>query len=142
MLRKVIVRVCRCLLGVFGIGTAAACGLGRVEYGTPYATFTVSGKVTDAAQNPVPGIVVTAVDKSASGQTASDGSFYLTGRSDYDFEHVQIAFSDIDGEENGGQFGTVTQEVLLTKTGEPDKDDSSWYSGEYSGSVDVTLEKQ
>lgn len=143
MLRKLVVRICRCLLGVLGIGSAAACGLGKAEYGTPYASFTVDGKVTDMDKNPIPGIVVTALDKSESTQTASDGGFYLSGRSDIgDFEQVRLVFSDIDGEENGGDFGVTTQTVNLTKTEEPDKDDSSWYSGNYSGSTNVVLEKQ
>lgn len=44
---------------LLGVSMAVACG-GKAEYGCPYATFRVSGKVVDETDKPVKNIIVAA----------------------------------------------------------------------------------
>ena len=130
-------RLSRWGLSLLGFGIAVSC---RVEYGSPYTTFQVSGKVTDENNVPVQNIEVSTMETMNKTVTGKDGSFAIEGTNSLHFEQVEIFFTDTDGEENGGDFRTTSRIVHLTKTEEPGKKDDSWYQGKYEGSVDVVLE--
>lgn len=123
--------------------SVASCA--KVEYGTPYSTFRVSGKVVDETGQPVNNILVTPMSDSQVYNTQTDnyGEFSVIGRSGPgSFDKVVVAFSDIDGDQNGGVHEGKTVEISLVKTREPSKDDSGWYQGEFSASdQDITLKK-
>lgn len=83
------------LLALFGISiTTVAC------YGTPYEEynpeFGTSGRVVDDYGNGIIGIEVTAGDEVSTSGT--NGRFFLSNA-----ERV-IAFRDVDGQQNGGEF--------------------------------------
>ena len=137
MVTDFLARLSRWGLSLLGFSIVVSC---RVEYGSPYTTFQVSGKVTDENNVPVQNIEVSAMETMNKTVTGKDGSFAIEGTNFSNYEQVEIFFTDTDGEENGGNFGTTSRIVHLTKTEEPGKKDDSWYQGKYSGSVDVVLE--
>ena len=54
-------------------------------------------------------------------------------------ESVSVIFEDVDGEENGGEFGSaeVSPEVKQTEKG-----DNDWYGGAFEARADVQLKKK
>lgn len=107
-------------------------------YGTPYVEFSIKGRVTDTEERPLQGIEVSMEDGMQKVLTAKDGSFnYATGMTGFGLKEVTLTFTDVDGEENGGEFGTkvVTVPVIQSAPG-----DGSWDNGDYSGEVDVVMD--
>lgn len=142
LMRNFFLRVCRSVLALLGV-SAAGCdliGVGRVEYGCPYADFEVKGKVTDALRDlPLQGIRVSATDefgqnKYAAVTTDSEGRFELLW-SDFPDETVTLLVEDVDGPDNGGTFAPQTFSVQLEQT---EAGDGDWYEGRYSA-TDVTV---
>ena len=83
-------------------------------------TISISGIVTDDAGNPINHIKVTLEWDEASFSplsvyTSTNGEFYA----DLDFHYlrypttVSIGLSDPDGPENGGEFETLTDQIIL-----------------------------
>lgn len=123
------------LLICLGFGTAASCDMGTVEYGTPHADYEAKGRVTDTEGNPLPGIKVQMLEDydvdSAGGiklypmyseedvLTDESGYFHIRN-SGFSRETLSIGFSDIDGEENGGEFAVkvVTESLEQVEEGE------------------------
>lgn len=79
--------------------------------GMEYYTFEVSGKVTDAAGNPIYGIKVETLGVSVS--TKADGTYSIKGNGNGMLATLFVNFSDLDGEENGGKFMGTTKGVAL-----------------------------
>jgi putative lipoprotein (rSAM/lipoprotein system) len=109
------------------------------EYGVPHATFEVKGKVVDADGNPIAGIEVYGEDihehMRAKTTTSEDGSFLLVQPEWFPAGEADICFEDVDGEENGGDFGKKTETVKLTQT---EDGEGHWNVGVYS-SEDLTI---
>ena len=102
-------------------------------YGTPYAEYTVKGRVTDAAGTPIAGIrlvpdkLISAAGaeleeelygKTASYATDAQGNYILHSES---FPNgrataLRIVAEDIDGESNGGRFARRWVSVPFDKT--------------------------
>lgn len=115
------------LLICLGFGTAASCDMGTVEYGTPHADYEAKGRVTDTEGNPLPGIKVQMLedyDVDSTGGielrpmyseedvlTDESGYFHIRN-SGFSRETLSIGFSDIDGEENGGEFAVKVVTVI------------------------------
>ena len=103
--------------------------------------FIVTGKVTDSeTENPVKGIAVTYIqhndwERSDTVWTDEDGRFLYES---YDFpsDNPKFKFTDVDGEENGGDYETKVVTVPVTQTA---PGDGNWDNGDYSGELDVTL---
>lgn len=110
------------------------------EYGVPYATFEVKGKVVDADGNPIAGIEVYGEDIHehirAKTTTSEDGSFTLVQPEWFPAEEVDVCFEDVDGEANGGDFGKKVETVSLTQTAEGN---GHWNFGVYSSDDDLTI---
>ena len=80
------------------------------EYGVPYATYRIKGKVvsSNAVNNPIEDIRVVAVRDEADNPylrgdtvyTDSKGEFEVK-KEDFPFDKYKVKFQDIDGEENG-----------------------------------------
>lgn len=110
-------------------------------YGTPIVEFSVKGRVLDADANPIPNIEVTCANTYGKAVTAEDGTFHYKNE-DIGFEmtDVVLTFTDVDGEENGGDFETEDVQVSLTQI---DAGDGNWDCGEYSAEeVEVVLKKK
>ena len=76
MVTDFLARLSRWGLSLLGFSIVVSC---RVEYGSPYTTFQVSGKVTDENNVPVQNIEVSAVETMNKTVTGKDGSFAIEG---------------------------------------------------------------
>lgn len=137
-MKDLIVRISAWLLCLIGFGSSVACSPGMVadEYGSPYASFEVKGKVTDQQGNPIPGIQVTCDAMYIQPvYTESDGSYALHGDG-FPREKIQVSFEDVDGEENGGLFAarSVSVETVHVKEG-----DGNWDFGVYEAEANAEL---
>ena len=113
-----------------------------VMYGTPMVEFSVKGRVVDADSNPIPNIEVTwAGNTYGKAVTAEDGTFqYANEDIGFEMTDVTLTFTDVDGEENGGDFETEEVQVPLTQT---DPGDGNWDCGEYAAEdVVVVLDRK
>ena len=138
---KFLKTMCGFLFPLLGIASSCDSIGGACEYGVPNADFEIKGKVTDIDDNPVRGIKITGTDIHTTdvlGETGNDGTFEVSFNG-FPSRKVKLQFTDDDGIENGGDFGVRTVEVDVVQVVEPSKDDSSWYEGKFSGSVDVKL---
>ena len=131
------------LLALIGFG-AGACdndwGDVVAEYGCPHMNFSFKARVIDEAGKPIEGIEV---------QTRN-GDFYMDNFSDAEGNidlttgmwpdtNIDVIFTDVDGEENGGEFETlelnISDKVEKVKEG-----DGRWDNGEYAADLgDVTM---
>jgi putative lipoprotein (rSAM/lipoprotein system) len=106
------------------------------EYGSPYASYEVKGKVTDQQGEPISGIQVACDAMYVEPvYTESDGSYALSGGG-FPREKIQVSFEDVDGEENGGLFATrsVSAETHQVQDGE-----GNWDFGVYEAEVNAEL---
>lgn len=93
------------LLSLLGFA-AAGCEETRVEYGSPYATYTLKGKVTDMNGKAISGIRVDAAGRS---YTDEEGTFSCTGDGMYGIPHtIEVHLQDVDGTDNGACSPTNT----------------------------------
>ena len=113
-----------------------------VMYGTPFVEFSVKGRVVDADSNPIPNIEVTwAGNTYGKAVTAEDGTFqYANEAMEEDLTDLVLTFTDVDGQENGGEFVTEEVQVPLTQT---DPGDGNWDCGDYAATdVVVVLDRK
>jgi putative lipoprotein (rSAM/lipoprotein system) len=146
------------LAGLLTLLGFSGCEIGEtpVEYGTPYADYTVKGTVVNRADGkPVKGIRVsytrpnesiamygvipTSYEERLTDTSGDDGSFTLSERLYiFDENPAYVYTHDIDGTANGGYFGIDSLAVDFSKVkpgGKPD----GWYDGEYTVTVTVEL---
>ena len=111
------------------------------EYGTPIVEFSVKGRVVDADSNPIPNIEGSRGNMYGKTVTAEDGTFeYRNEEIGFEMNDVTLTFTDVDGEENGGDFETEDVQVPLTQT---DPGDGNWDCGEYAAEdVVVVLDRK
>ena len=126
------------LLAILGFTTS--CPI--VEYGAPYATFIVNGKVVSSeTDQPIENVrVKMQVDSITSTDTYTDvnGAYQVVDESGLPNDHTYIIeFKDIDGEINGkfSDLDTIVEFKDPIFTG----GDGDWYSGETSKEFDVKL---
>ena len=111
------------------------------EYGTPIVEFSVKGRVVDADSNPIPNIEVSWGNMYGKTVTAEDGTFeYRNEEIGFEMNDVTLTFTDVDGEENGGDFETEDVQVPLTQI---DPGDGNWDCGDYAATdVVVVLDRK
>lgn len=120
------------MLPFFGCGPA-------MEYGQPHVTLNIQGKVQSSQTGKaIPGIKIDLYQVDSEGtarldyhldeeiSTDSNGNFIIQNGYFTD-PPEQILFTDIDGEENGGEFKSKTVDLDLTQT----DDGEGWYQGSY-----------
>ncbi|MFI3317525.1 MAG: radical SAM-associated putative lipoprotein [Rikenellaceae bacterium] len=88
-------------------------------YGTPLVDYRFMGEVTDAEGNPIKGIEVKISSAEDVVSTDSEGAFKTDFSSYADGSH-SVTFTDIDGEENGGEFTSKQIDVKWTEAEESD----------------------
>lgn len=113
----------------------------HIPDGKPYMKYEVTGTVMNAYYIPLEGIQVQGNPKYGDFVTKTDsyGKFTLKGQA-WPADSIKIIVSDIDEEEHGGKYGTVTFIVTLVKSEEKDAD--PWCEGHYYGpGVEVYLPK-
>ena len=116
LINKLIRLLCVSVIGMLGF---SSCEEHSDEYGTPITTFRYWGTVTDEAGNPIEGINVIMSGnilgmpnvklKTESYMFDEETCVFYTGTFSSSDTHIEtIDFVDVDGEENGGDFQSVT----------------------------------
>ena len=143
------------LLSFVGYGCSDNDDPGTAMYGSPSASYKVSGTVTDENGNPIEGIkasltyikevegeIVAEEDISAV-LTDASGKFSLgTPRMDLLPNNVKLVVKDIDGEEHGGTFKDGINDIEFMNAKLVTPGDGSWYSGTLAIEQDVKMEKE
>jgi len=144
--REFIKKINWTLAGIIGMLGFAGCEkIGKKEYGTPHADYTVKGTVVNKAnKKPIEGIRVRYDDSSQMFQapnhvlTNTKGEFKLSNQFFPESNKIlPVVVEDIDGEKNGS-FQSETLQVNFkdaVHSGKP----KSWYKGEYTVTVNVEL---
>ncbi len=124
-----------------GIETEDDSGNQLVMYGTPYAEYTVKGRVTDAAGRPIAGIEVQTNGRAA--VTDPQGAYTVAGRSDILARAPFVTFTDTDGPANGGDFAARQLEVRFSESDRTGQREGSWMYGRFErAGVDAVLEPE
>jgi putative lipoprotein (rSAM/lipoprotein system) len=139
------------LAGILGLLGFSACENDLLEYGTPFADYTVKGAVVNKADGkPIEGIRIDAITrnpedwnyslgKELTTVTNAKGEFKLSNRIDAGDSKLSfsIAITDIDGEKNG----SFVSDTLSTnfRDAEHAGKQKNWYEGEYIKTVKVEL---
>lgn len=127
-------RIITVLLALLGFST----GCGRMEYGCPNVDFHISGRVVDAKGNPIPEIKVTSDQFYRIVFSDAEGNFTIEGN--YVSLPQTVYLSDIDGEQNGGEFDD--RELDIGASYLKIKNGKGWYEGAYKAELgDVALDQ-
>lgn len=154
-MRNLIYRVVRILcVSAIGLLGFSSCEEHSDEYGTPITSFQYWGYVADEAGNPIKGINVIMSGtingmpnvqlKTESFMFGEDTSVFETGRFSLADTHITtIDFVDVDGEENGGDFQsvTITPQDLVKSSGYVDRPEYSVSTVVYY-KADIKLKKK
>lgn len=143
------------LMGLLGIGTSS-CEIWPPfvsMYGTPSADWSVSGKVTDEAGNPIQGLQVVLSNRTDNTEgviydqnlwpldtlsTSAQGTYFIE-HNGFPISKLQVDVNDIDGEANGGEFESASVVVSDLKY----KGGKGWYEGHVDIEVpDIKLRKK
>jgi putative lipoprotein (rSAM/lipoprotein system) len=155
-MKDLFLRFCRWALPLLGVAAVTSCEIDPPApmygpppsgyddmvcmYGTPVVEFSVKGKVVDSEGNPIPGIEISHGYSGLKAKTSEDGSFDYTSQDvGFEMETVTLVFTDIDGEENGGDFQSkeVAVEVEQTEPG-----DGGWNNGKFEAEgVEIVMTK-
>ena len=133
------------LVGIGVVTTFSGCEYGSpVEYGTPSATYTFFGTVTNANNDSIPGIKVTSIDSSFYERPGTisvftnHAGYYKCSFTSYPSEDIYtLKFTDVDSSLNGEyqDFDTV---IDLTKA-KFVNGDGSWYKGVKEKELNIVL---
>lgn len=156
-MKKKVFTVCNTMLSLaltaLGFSSCGNGGNSPVEYGVPTVRFHATGKVTDEAGNPIPGIKVTLINKQGlryhqmeglndSTTTDAQGKFRTQAIHSVFVDLKEVCFEDIDGPANGGEFeaATLSAEKMTSKQILPGK--GHWDNGIQELSGNITLKKK
>ena len=130
------------LFALLGFG-AVACDNGmhdQVEYGCPTMTFSLKARVIDEEGNPIAGIEVQTKGHVfyADNYSDAEGNIDLTTGM-WPNINIDVIFTDVDGEENGGEFEALELNIA-DKVEQVKEGSGSWYEGGYKADLgDVTM---
>jgi putative lipoprotein (rSAM/lipoprotein system) len=135
------------LAGVLSVLGFSSCDIenhGQEEYGTPYATFTFRGKVTDEAGKPVKDVKIEVMEEQSEQPvnpvlTNASGDYTSTFQ-DFPMQNFRVIASDIDGETNGS-FQNDTVQVKISKEDFDDKGNGNWNQGSATKVVNFVLKE-
>ena len=155
-MKDLFLRFCRWALPLLGVAAVTSCEIDAPApmygsppsdyddmigmYGTPVVEFSVKGKVVDPDGNPIQGIEISHDYSGHKVYTLEDGSFdYASEDIGFEMETVTLEFTDIDGEENGGDFQSQEVPVPVQQT-EPG--DGGWNNGKFEAEgVEIIMTK-
>ena len=127
------------------LGFSSCASIGSEMYGTPYATYSLKGKVVDAQKQPIPDIEVKIKigyggvyhSQIAPLKTNASGEFCFKENLTIDGKFRLVA-RDVDGTANGS-FKSDSIEITMDK---PSGGDGSWFQGSASKEdIVITLQK-
>ena len=132
--------------GKDGIGAEDESGNQLLMYGTPYAEYTVKGRVKDAAGRPIAGIEVRrpfGVPDPAAVRTDAQGAYVFEADGDVLSMPPVLTFTDTDGPAGGGDFAEKEVEVVFTESDRTGQREESWMYGRFERTgVDVVLDEK
>jgi len=140
------------VLSALGIVSCDIFGGMKAMYGCPTTDFSISGNVTDEANDPIENIKVTIFEGyqsetegfvvSNSGSTKTDELGEVSiDLSTVLVDQVRIVAEDIDGEAHGGEF--APSDTLIIKSFEQiKKGDGNWYMGKYASKGNIIKMKK
>lgn len=149
-LKKVLNRIAAFMLVVLGFSSCGNDGDDPIpdEYGTPFATYQLKGKITDQDGKPLNGIQVQLCLSGVKDNpisplnTDEDGNYVYKPLLYYSsYGDIKIKITDVDGQANGGEFNTdsvMPTEMQLKQTKEGD----GWDAGTYDVIADKKLTKK
>jgi putative lipoprotein (rSAM/lipoprotein system) len=117
------------------------------EYGCPNADFKTVVSVSDESGNPIKGIQIISTCKYTNdsklnkSDTLYTDSYGMAGKTVNLItlpDRVGLTFNDVDGDENGGNFTSVSisdSDIVRTKKS------SGWYEGEFTVTINEVLKK-
>lgn len=112
--------------------------IGACMYGTPSADYNVTLTVTDEDGNPVKGIEASGNGRPEKPLTDQSGVVKMNLEG---IIYPHIVLTDIDGEDNGGEFEElqVSEQDLTVK--QIKKGDGNWYQGAFEATGTVKMKK-
>ena len=121
-------------------------GSPRTEYGSPYATYEVKGTVTNVAtSNSIKNIRIVRTryysSKNDTIYTDNDGKYYFNFNDSPIIDTVKLQVTDIDGEQNQGEFAEQNVNVVFTQADKVQNGDGRWYEGKYSKTQNIQLKQ-
>ena len=130
------------------LGFSSIVGCGRLEYGSPYATFKVNGDVKAAdTGKPIEGIAVKFIHDESNPewfdelQSDKDGKVSDSFTSGPTGKNIMLTFEDVDGEEHGGLFASDTLRAKDLKITFLEDKRSTWHQGDYDITFEAKLKK-
>ena len=141
------------LMALLGFGSAGCEpeSYGVAEYGVPMVNYQLKTRVVDSEGNPIKDIEVTVSEiedfnnswayvlettTQEDGTLANSRTHGMMGG----FK-LYIRLTDVDGEENGGEFEELVQSVNVNHLNKIEEGDGNWYRGCYEVKVgDIVLE--
>lgn len=124
-------------------------------YGSPISEYHFKGTVTDEQGAPIKGIKVVVKREDAlqayrmdSTYTDSNGNYQTADRGTVDASYdvskgkLYVNFEDVDGNENGGYFGTAKAAISEIDVKQTDKGDGMWDKGKFELTVNKKLLKK
>ena len=143
-------------LGLLGFASCEKIGFGLTMYGEPHADFKAVGTVKSEDGKPIEGIRVAVRQHRHYANFCviydqndwyEDDTVFTDSRGMYEMSKtvfsaphdVTVVFEDVDGFENGGNFGTMTAEPQVKQT---KKGDKNWYSGAFEAQADAVMSRK
>ncbi len=147
---RILLKLCNsvlvALLALFGIACSDQNDPVPAEYGTPYASFSIKGKVTDEQNHPVPNVRILVRTPDSSEEWIKADTLYsdqqgafLFEKADFPVSKYKFIISDTDGEANGGFFANDTTILALNR--EDYRNGHRWFQGSVDKEIQITLKK-
>jgi putative lipoprotein (rSAM/lipoprotein system) len=109
-----------------------------VEYGTPHATFKVTGSVTNSKNTEIKNIQVSMMYDTT--YTGEDGKYMVEANDFPTTDTFRIHFYDADGDKNGNYQNLDT--LISFKDLSFQNGDGSWYEGEKTKELNIKLKEK
>ena len=127
------------------LGFSSCDSNGSEMYGTPYATYSLKGKVVDAQKQPIPDIEVKIKERHGSVYYSHTAPLKTNASGEFSFKEsfstggdFRLVARDVDGTANGS-FKSDSIEITMDK---PSGGDGSWFQGSASEEdIVITLQK-
>jgi putative lipoprotein (rSAM/lipoprotein system) len=132
------------LLTLLGFPGCSVFNPGVDEYGTPYASYTFQGRVSNESGEPVPDIkieVTTGYEQGGYPALSNAEGHYSVQVQAFPSKEFAIIASDIDGEKNGA-YRNDTVPVAISDSDYYDKGNGNWNHGSAQKEVNIVLEKK
>jgi putative lipoprotein (rSAM/lipoprotein system) len=114
------------------------------EYGTPYASYTFRGTVSNEAGEPLPDIkieVATEYDHVQNPAISNTAGHYAALLRAFPSKEFQLIATDIDGEKNGA-YENDTISITINDSDYFNKGDGKWNRGEAQKDVNIVLKEK